>query len=257
MRKSTPQRGIERHGLPGRLIVSLTSYPDRYATLSLTIKCLLSQSVLADCTVLWVSAEDARKLPEDVLALRSHGLTIAECDDIGSYKKIIPALRAYADCNIVTADDDHYYPPDWLATLVRGQHERPGAIACHTARVIQFGDQGELLQYRFWPLATTADKGPLLPTGYGGILYPPGSLPEETLDETAFRELSPTADDLWLRWMSGRRGVDVHMVPDGRPLLEWHGSQRLNLLRYNIYNGGNDRQIKRLVERYGLEFLRV
>jgi hypothetical protein len=257
VRKSTPRPAAQPHGLPQRLIVSLTSYPARFATLSLTIKCLLSQSVSADKTVLWVSVADTGKLPEDVLALRSHGLTITECEDTGPYKKIVPALSAYPDCYLVTADDDYFYPPNWLETLVRGQVEQPGAIICHTARVIRFGDRGELLQYRAWPRAKTADQGPLLPIGYGGILYPPGSLPAETADQSTFRELSPTADDLWLRCMSGRNGAQIHLVPDGRPLFEWHGSQRDNLARVNIHGGGNDRQIKNLVERYGSEIFKT
>lgn len=255
VRKSIPRSASEPHGLPGRLIVSLTSYPARFATLSLTIKCLLSQSVSADKTVLWVSSADAGGLPKDVLELRSHGLTITECEDVGPYTKIVPALSAYPDCCLVTADDDYYYPPHWLETLARGQLERPGAIICHSARVILFGDRGELLPYRAWVPAKTGDQGPLLPTGYGGILYPPGSLPSETVDQATFRELSPTADDLWLKWMSGRHGVKIHLVPEGRPLFEWHGSQRQNLVRENIYGGCNDRQINRLVERYGSAFL--
>src|SRR6516165_1052567 len=58
------------HQLPGELIVSLTSYPARFGTLGLTLRCLLSQTIRADRTILWISNADASLLPSDVIRLQ-------------------------------------------------------------------------------------------------------------------------------------------------------------------------------------------
>src|SRR5690554_4678603 len=69
------------HGLPERVVVTLTSYPARYATLALTLKSLLTQSVRPDNVILWIAHDDAHSLPSSVTALRNDGLQIRYCDD--------------------------------------------------------------------------------------------------------------------------------------------------------------------------------
>jgi hypothetical protein len=255
LRRTPPVPATRPHGLAGRLVLSVTSFPPRFPTLSLTLRGLLSQSVRPDATILWVAHRDRGLLPDDVIALQMFGLSIRTCDDLGSYKKIVPLLETEAEAFVATADDDNYYPPNWLETLVAGQEKWPGAIICHTARVVQFDIEGRPKPYRQWPRAASNLDGPLLPTGFGGVLYPPGSLSAEATDRELFMKLSPTADDLWLKWMSARRNTPVHLVTEGRPLFEWPRSQRVNLVQTNIRGGGNDAQIKSLAEHFGLEGL--
>ena len=113
------------HGLQNSVVVSLTSYPPRFPYLDKTIKSLLDQSVKADHTLLWIAVDDIEHLPEAVRSLTSHGLQIKTCEDIRSYKKIIPALEAFPEATIVTADDDVYYKPDWLEGLVELHKAHP------------------------------------------------------------------------------------------------------------------------------------
>jgi hypothetical protein len=54
------RKGSVPHNLPGELIVSLTSYPDRFPTLHKTVRSLLSQDMLADRTILWVATRMPR-----------------------------------------------------------------------------------------------------------------------------------------------------------------------------------------------------
>jgi hypothetical protein len=176
---------------------------------------------------------------------------------MGSYKKIIPALREYPGAFIATADDDSLYPRTWLQGLVEGQRQQPGTIVCHRARAMQFDPDGSLAPYRNWPPATGSETLPLMPVGVGGVLYPPGSLPEEVSDREAFMELSPTADDLWLKWMSAAAGASVHLVHEGGPTYNWPRSQRVRLVTQNLVRGGNDRQIAALSARFGTEAVRA
>lgn len=161
------------HSLPGELILSLTSYSARFTRLPLTLKCLLTQSVSPDRTILWIAEADRGHLPPGVLALQRHGLEIRFCDDLRSYKKIIPALEAFPAAFIVTADDDIYYPRTWLEDLLNAREgDNTKTVICHRAHRIVLGANGSPLPYDAWQ-QKTRDRGPsplVFPTGSGGVL---------------------------------------------------------------------------------------
>ena len=61
------------HPLPGRLIVSVTSFPPRFGTLALALRGILRQTVRPDQTVLWIAHKDMPLLPRNVLDLQTPG----------------------------------------------------------------------------------------------------------------------------------------------------------------------------------------
>lgn len=242
-------RARTSHGLSGQLVVSLTSYPPRFPTLALTLRSLLDQTVLADRTILWVSAADRLALPPEVNALVELGLEIRECPDWKSYKKLIPSILEFPDAHIVTADDDLYYGPDWLAALVAESHEWPGCIVSHRAHLAKRAPSGEFRPYRDWQLDTherssLSDQAVLFPTGCAGILYPPRSLDPLVTDERLFTRLCPDADDVWFFWMAMIAGTRRRRTEHRRPLICWRGTQDVGLVHRNLWGGGNDEQIK-------------
>jgi hypothetical protein len=254
------------HGLAAPLILSLTSYPLRFKTLSLAIKCLLSQTVRPDAVVLWIAEADKEALPANVLALRHAGLTIEYTEDLRSYKKIIPALRRFENAFIATADDDVYYWPTWLEELVNAYSPAKREIICHRVNRIRLGANGLPLPYTQWDFEYKgSEASPLVfPTGVGGVLYPPGHLHPDVLDEATFRALCPSTDDAWLYWMALRGGSQFRRTELGRliarqpgsptrfSMTPWPGSQKVSLWRENApQGGGNDVQIGNLVERFG------
>lgn len=245
------------HGLPCPLVVSLTSYPPRFPTLALTLRSLLDQSTRADRTVLWVTPEEEAGLPADVLALREHGLEVAQAPNLRSYKKLVPALAAHPGGMIVTADDDLYYPPDWLSRLVAAARAHPGAIVglrCHMART---GAGGRLLPYGEWEYETAATEAReagerLFPTGGAGVLYPPGTLSPRTSDQEAFMRLCPSADDVWFFWMARLAGSEHRRAVGAMPLVTWPDSQEVALFRGNVVEGsGNDEAVRALEAEFG------
>jgi hypothetical protein len=255
---SFPTRLVKtNHGLPFPVIVSLTSYAPRFATLAKTLKSLLDQEVQPDHVILWVAPDDYRKLPDDVMALERYGLTIQKCEDILSYKKLIPCLMKYPDSAIVTADDDLYYAPKWLGSILSAYDKSRPSIIATRAHLAKLGPEGRLMPYSTWVLDTheTADvscRELLFPTGNGGIFYPPHLLPEEVLDSSKFLKLCPRGDDLWFFWMAERAKIPHVRISARFPMIPWQGSQDNGLYHDNLAGGGNDQQIAELEAALGL-----
>lgn len=237
----------DEHDLPGYLVVSLTSYPARFPTLSLTLRSLLSQDMAPDRLVLWIASEHMDMLPANVLALQQHGLEIRPCPDLGSFKKIIPALQAFPDYSILTADDDVHYPKDWLRRFVE-EYRDPSEVLCQRARGAVVSN-GQFASYRTWKVLTAPDIGPhVFPTGMAGILYPPHCLDGCAAD---FMELCPNGDDIWLYWMARRNGCVHRLIAPAGKFIAWPKSQRVALWRSNNTGTENDRHIAAMVATYG------
>jgi hypothetical protein len=242
------------HGLPGKLVVSLTSYPPRFGSIVYTLRNLLSQSVAPDEVVLWIAHEDAPHLPASVLRLRENGLSLRFTDDLRSFKKIIPMIEACPDAFIVTADDDVYYQSTWLEELVSTWTGDWREIVFHRGHTINLDEDGLPLPYRQWQFQKIEEKVSTLsfPTGVGGVLYPPGALDPQVVDRNAFAELCPNNDDIWLYWMARRAGSRYRHVGNPRANWDsWPGAQQQSLYATNLRQNQNDPPIRRMIERFG------
>lgn len=236
------------------LIVSLTSYPARFATLHWTLKSLLLQSYAERKVVLWIAHQDMARLPADVLALQAHGLEIRACDDTRSFKKLLPAMQHFPGATIVTADDDLFYWPDWLRQLVDAAKASDGKeIVAHRIHRIRHTADGLPLPYSQWEIESQNTEASALnfPTGNGGVLYPPDILADGAQDRAAYTSLCPTADDIWFYWMGRLNGVRYRRVPGSHFLHDWQGSQLSALSIDNVGADRNDQQIARMIARYG------
>ncbi|MBZ9538296.1 sulfotransferase [Modicisalibacter tunisiensis] len=244
----------EAHNLPGRLVVSLTSYKKRFSNLHLTLRSLLLQSVAPDVLVLWIAHEEEKDIPEKVWELEKHGLSIQFCEDIRSYKKIIPTLREYPDSFIVTADDDIYYDPDWLKGLIDSWGGDYKAVIAHRAHKIRLDNKGNPIPYRDWKWQVGPEEpadGLIVPTGCGGVLYPPQVFHEDVTDSNIFMELCNDADDIWLYWMASINGAKAKRSQHNFQLIEWPENDTSALWKKNILHGHNDEKIKNTIDYYG------
>lgn len=239
--------------LPGRLRISLTSYAPRFDCLHKTLRSLLCQTIEPDELTLWIAHGDRHLLPHDVLLLADFGVTIRFCEDIRSYKKIIPALLEDQDCFIITADDDVCYPTNWLANFVESYHADNKTVLCQRAHRIRLSPRGNPLPYAEWIHDVAADQPSCLTfaTGIGGVFYPPNVFHREVCNESIFMNLCPTADDVWLYWMARLQGARIQRIKGPRRFTTWKGSQDDALWIENVKGRANDRQIDKLVERFG------
>lgn len=237
------------HGLPAPLVVSLTSYPGRFATLGLTLQAILRQSVRPDRVILWLDDGHEALLPADMRALA--GLEVLTCPNWRSYKKIVPTLLAHPEAFVVTADDDVYYPADWLERLVAaaGQGAR---VACHRAHRITLRD-GLPAPYAQWRRNVDAPESSPLTflTGVSGVIYAPRVLHPDVTRSDLFLRLAPRSDDVWLYWMHRLNGVQAQKIGGRIRILEWEGSQAQSLRTDNLQGTGNDRAVAAMIAHYG------
>jgi hypothetical protein len=248
------RKRARKHGLPGRLAITLTSHPPRFRTLALTLKGLLSQSVRPDSINLWIAEGDFAALPQDVLALQSEGVSIRRCADMRVFTKIIPALIAAEDDFLLTCDDDVYYPRHWLAEIVGGY--RPGGkeIVCARAYRITLNDAGRPRPYHEWDAEVPAGDAStlLMPTGVGGVLWDRRVFHSDVTRRELFEKCTPRNDDFWLYWMALMNGATFRKVGPRRRIVTWHKSQEVGLILQNAVHGNaNDLAIAGLVRQYG------
>ena len=214
----TKDVGVNTSARDEKVVITLTSYPKRIGTVYKVINTLLNQTYKPDMVVLWLAPEQfpnkENDLPEGLLALRQYGLSIDWYRDIKSFKKLIPALKKYPDALLVTADDDIYYPPDWLEKLVVAHGKYPKCIVCHGAHRIRFDKDGLLLPYRKWKFGVyncTPSQDVFVTCG-AGALYAPGVLHSDVTNESLFSELCPYADDIWFWAMAILNDTSIKVV---------------------------------------------
>ena len=233
------------------VVASLTSYPARIGTIHIVIESLLSQTVKAGRTILWLAADQfpggEAALPKKLLALRSRGLEVRFCDDdLKPHKKYFYVMREFPDSVIITVDDDVVYPPDTFERLLESYGMFPNAVsAMRVHRIALRG--GRIAPYSEWGYNDDAFyRSPsmqAMATGVGGILYPPRCIPDAAFDRSAIEETCLFGDDLWLKFHEVENGVPTVLAAPSRELRYVDGTQDGALWLQNKVEGMNDRQI--------------
>jgi hypothetical protein len=233
------------------IVISMTTHGRRIDTCApLTIASLLQQSVRPDKLILWLAYND--KPSKALKILTRLGLEIRYCEDLRSYKKIIPSLRKYPDSVIITVDDDVTYPKDWLQKTLDAHQKKPRTILAHRARVVTLNQTMQApITYWEWPEMEKNIKNShlIFPNGIGGVLYPPNCFDDRVLDEELFKKIAPTGDDIWLWAMSELKGVRREVIDGGYYNITDYGLDTVGL--WNTINNdelnGNDTQFTNML----------
>lgn len=241
-------------------IVSLTSFPARINEIWITIETLLRQSFKPDKIILWLAKSQFpdEKVPESLEKLKNRGLTINFCDeDFRSHKKYLFSMKIFPQSNIITFDDDVYYPSNTLFDIVKLHLKYPNTICANRAHKITFNKLGGIKKYSKWKHNYKGLEIPshlLTQVGVGGVLYPSSSLHEEVFNSIVFKDICFHADDLWLKVMALKKGTKI--VTNKRynkDFITITTSQREKLVNNNVFGGGNDEQMKKILQHYELD----
>jgi glycosyltransferase involved in cell wall biosynthesis len=176
--------------------------------------------------------------------------------NIGSYRKLLPAIEVATDSDIiVTADDDVIYSDTWLELLVNAANNDPNSIICSRARLIRRNIFKNWQNYYNWTILSSAARGIMvLPTGCGGVVYRKNLLDIDFLKDNSFLKLAPTMDDLWFKIASVRKRVLVSVFPEinNSNLYFWH---KTGLDRDNMHFPANSSFYFEIINRLYLSLM--
>ncbi len=234
------------------IIVSLTSYEERFRDLPITIYSLLNQKLKPDRIILWLDEKhNLTTLPYEITQFIKNGLEIRFVKDIKSYTKVIYAFKEFSSAIIVTADDDIYYPTKWLKKLYHSYVSNQKDIHVHRAHKVNLN-----LPYEKWEKEVNKENASYdnFLTGVGGVLYPPNCFTKEVLREDIFLKNAPNADDIWFWIMALVHGRKIRVVKNHIRTLICTNIFR-QLFEKTLYSqnrkGGNDEQLANLMKFYG------
>lgn len=246
-----------------RLIVSLTSYGRRVKkTLPSAVRSMLVQSRRPDKIVVWLDENKftSENIPKNLKRLRDkYGVEICFCDDLKSYKKLIPSLLQFPDDVIVTVDDDWVYRRKTLEMLWNAYVADSKNIYCTLAHNPLFDADGHLMPYNKWRQNLVKDEpGLLFPLGGSGTLYPPHSLYKQVVDIQLFTELAPQADDVWFWAMALKNGYRCRLACGKKmffpiDLIYQQTHKDASLKESNLHENQNDVQIEKVVSYFNID----
>lgn len=246
-----------------RVIVSLTSYGRRVNNvLAFSIYSLLSQTYRPDEIVLWLDSDNwnDEKLPKRIASLKQKGLlTVKYCEELRSFKKLIPTLETYPNDVIITVDDDLYCRWNMVERLIEAHKQNPGCIITHRAHRPHV-EGNQFAEYNTWD-DTISDvrEGMVFPTGGAGCLYKKEYLYKDICRKDLFMSLTPLADDVWFYFMGvlngtkqivlKRNGYTYIGLDNFYQYFHYHSS----LASQNCHENQNDVQIRNMMNYYNLE----
>jgi len=237
------------------MVVSMTSFPARIKTVHFAIQSLLEQTCRPRVIQLWLGKDEIPNenwLPGRLRALTERGLEIHFSErTFYQYDKYLHNAGLNADAPFVIVDDDVIYPPNSLEHLWEAHLKHPEAVVGNRCHQMDMDAEGKLTPYRDWKreVQAPAPSLQLLPTGAGGVLYPPGFLTDPNATDT--RKLlacAPYADDIWLKAIALSRGIPTVATALSQGS-EWYHRytptmMEGTLMETNVNRGLNDTQVR-------------
>ena len=237
------EKGILDNKRDTKIIVSLTTYPDRINFVHKTITTLLQQTMKPDEVILWLAEEQFpnKYLPEQLTDLEKFGLSIRWCNDIKSYKKLIPTLKEYPNDIIITFDDDYYYDKNTIKSLYEEYQNYPNCII--GTRAMRLVPNRKSHKFNLVRRSYVYDDS-YLPSflnttiGFAGVLYPPNSLSKKEKNEKTFMSIIPTNDDIWFWANAVKNNTKIVPLKNGYKLKHYpiENSQVTGLYKVNGFD---------------------
>ena len=232
------------------VIVSLTSHPGRIGTVHICIESLLKQKYMPEKVLLWLSKEQFPyqngDLPEELLLLQKNSIFEIRWveDDLKPHKKYLYAMQEYPNLPVIIVDDDVIYSESLVEKLMDSYNKFPDCISCMRANLMMFRSNGALRTYGGWLMGYRVlldiPSYQLLPTGVGGVLYPPHSIPKEAFNISAIKETCLFTDDLWLKIFAVHNGYRTVFPQESCSYEEIPGTNETALWRLNVHKNNND-----------------
>ena len=226
-----------------RVIVSMSTLPDRIFNLKPTIRCLLEQTRPPDEIVVSVPEFSRRQRKRYVIPdylEKMPRVRVLRCEtDWGPATKFIPIIQAELaagrrDTLIMIVDDDRVYPRDALETYLCYHQKLPDAALTFRGgpipRDFKWGPRmirgAELREPR--PVAVM--------TGCASYFIQPRFFDERLWDYSGAPDGAFYMDDIWISGSLDRRGVEKYVVP-ASAMMRTVNRQRWTMTLHDVPNG--------------------
>jgi Glycosyl transferase family 2 len=204
-----------------RIIVSLSTMPDRIGRLQPTLDSLLNQTRSPDEIVLAVPKfslrqQRAYEIPDRLS--QTPKLRILRCEkDWGPATKFIAVVQdelaaGRSDTLVMVVDDDRIYPRDAIELYLHYHEQLPDAALCFRG-----GPMPRSLNWRDCKIEVGVDlqspKQTAVMTGCGSYLIQPRFFDESLWDYSTAPSGAFYMDDMWISGSLERRGVEKYVIP--------------------------------------------
>ena len=204
-----------------RVIVSLSTVPDRINNLAPTIRSLLKQTRPPDEIVLAIpefSVRERRHYVVPKYISRLPRVRILRCrQDWGPATKFIAAIQdelaaGRQNTLIMVVDDDRVYPRNALETYLHYSEQLPDAALCFRGAAMPSTlDWDDAKMIRASDLREP--RAVAVITGCGSYLVQPKFFDESLWHYSVAPQVAFHIDDIWISGCLSRRGVKRYVVP--------------------------------------------
>jgi cellulose synthase/poly-beta-1,6-N-acetylglucosamine synthase-like glycosyltransferase len=206
---------------PPRVIVSLSTVPDRIGNLGPTIRSLLKQTRPPDEIVVAIpkfSVREQRPYIVPKYLSRLPRVRVLRCrEDWGPATKFIGAIRdelaaGRKDTQIMVVDDDRLYPRDAVETYLFYGDRLPNAALCFRGAAMPSSldwDDAKMIHAR-----DLREPRPVaVITGCGSYFVQAGFFDQSLWNYSKAPSVAFHIDDIWISGWLSRRGVKRYVVP--------------------------------------------
>jgi len=193
-----------------KILISLTSYKERFNFLPEVIKSLREQTIIPNKIVLVLTKKDMKSFGYQLNKIDI--ITVNE--DLKPHKKYYYTMIKYPEYAIVTVDDDIIYSKNMLKSLYNSYIEHPNLVSGRRGHLMKYKKNGELSNYNSWHFEQKKiikANYNLFFTGVGGVLYPPDIL---NINKKYLKVIEETilGDDITLKYFEVNKGIEVKWV---------------------------------------------
>lgn len=240
-------------GIKPKVIVNLTSFPERIKCVAQAIRSLQKQTIRVHKIILWLAKEQFanQELPETLTKLIGKDFEIRWCnEDLRPHKKYFYAFKEFSNSINITVDDDIYYDRSTIENLLISYIKYPYAISANRVHRMKIDKSGNILPYSTWDREFNKYHHPsmeLFATGVGGVLYPPFIFDKKiALNIKTIIETCLDADDIWLKFNAIYTNTPVVLASEKFHLNFIENSQEVSLWEKNDTQKQNDIQLSKV-----------
>lgn len=200
-----------------KILVSLSSYKNRFKKLILSLKSIFNNSMKPSKVVLTILNEDFlffKKKLKKMFNNDSIELIVTNIDLL-SHNKYFEVMKKYRDYAIIIISDDLIYTSDLIKSLYDSYVKNPNCIHARCVNKFMY-ENNNVLPYEEWLKEYTFEFNPsfyLSSVSRGGVLFPPNIL---NISDDNINDIYKciNEEEIYIKYLSLKRNIKIIWVPN-------------------------------------------